>query len=403
MFSHRSFPLISYSLPAVVLLSASTIPAAYAQDTSNAARGVLEKAVGAHKRATAMTLKINGRLTVGGKVVQNTTAEVSYQRPGKAFVVAQSDQKRTIVSDNAFVYTMESKVTGSYLKVPVAQAGDSNIALAIGSSRASMVPVLTSLVYNPQPMISFFQTRAALSMLPEETVGGVPVEVVRVAIKTEDGKNAGEYVLAFGKEDNLLRRATYRSGEGEKLTERTDELTEVKSNPTIAAETFVFTPPAGMVAAAPPPPPDYYDKKIKPGVDPYPITGTDLDGKAVSLEQYKGKVLLLDFWATWCGACIAEMPNVIASYSKYQDKGFDILSISLDNEGDRQKIVSYCEKNNIPWRQIFDGKGWQAENAVRYAVRAIPFTVLIGRDGKVIGVNLRGAALAPAIEAALKK
>jgi thiol-disulfide isomerase/thioredoxin len=131
----------------------------------------------------------------------------------------------------------------------------------------------------------------------------------------------------------------------------------------------------------------------KIGTEPIAIGKDDLAGKPIDLASYKGKVVLVDFWATWCGPCMAELPNVIAAYQKYHDKGFEIVGISLDNEGDRAKLDKCLADKKMTWRQYFDGKGWKNEVAQAYGVNSIPATYLIGKDGKIAAVNLRGEAL----------
>ena len=92
---------------------------------------------------------------------------------------------------------------------------------------------------------------------------------------------------------------------------------------------------------------------------------------------------------------------MLAAYKKYHDQGFEIVGVSLDRTEDRAKLDSFIHEKGMDWRQIYDGKYWQSANAVKYGVRAIPFTLLIGRDGKIAAVGARGEALAPAIETAL--
>jgi peroxiredoxin len=145
----------------------------------------------------------------------------------------------------------------------------------------------------------------------------------------------------------------------------------------------------------------YWDAKLLPGTDPYELTGNKLDGKPVSLADYKGKVVLLDFWATWCGPCVAEIPNVKANYEKYHDKGVEVLGISLDR--DKAPLNKFIETRKIPWSQVYDADQGKEGNATRYGVQAIPFVLLIGKDGKIAAVNPRGEALEPAIKAALAK
>jgi len=121
------------------------------------------------------------------------------------------------------------------------------------------------------------------------------------------------------------------------------------------------------------------------------IDKDDIAGKKIDLAEYKGKVVLLDFWATWCGPCVGEMPNVIAAYDKYHDKGFEIVGISLDKE--RDKLDAFVADKGMKWRQYFDGKVWKNDIAVEWGVNSIPATYLIGTDGKIVEVGLRGKAL----------
>jgi peroxiredoxin len=121
------------------------------------------------------------------------------------------------------------------------------------------------------------------------------------------------------------------------------------------------------------------------------ITLADTTGKMVSLSDYKGKVILLDFWASWCGPCRRENPNVVNIYNKYKDKGFFVFGVSLDNDGKRWKEA--IVKDNLTWAHISDLKGWQSYAAQLYQVKGIPQTYLLDRDGKILAKNLRGVEL----------
>jgi len=124
---------------------------------------------------------------------------------------------------------------------------------------------------------------------------------------------------------------------------------------------------------------------------PMEIKGDLLDGTKFDQAKLTGKVLLVDFWATWCGPCVAEIPNMLAEYEKYHDKGFEVVGISLDEE--RADVEKFVVENKIPWPIIFAGKGWQDPVAQFYGISGIPQLVLIGRDGNVITLDIRGEKL----------
>jgi peroxiredoxin len=138
------------------------------------------------------------------------------------------------------------------------------------------------------------------------------------------------------------------------------------------------------------------ERKVAVGAEPVAFSVTSIDGKKLSPADYKGKVLLIDFWATWCGPCVMEMPNVKSVYSRYHSKGFEIVGISLDQS--RDKLDAYIQQQQIEWPQYFDGKWWSNEVAVKYGITSIPTTVLVDRKGKIRYKTLRGKQLEKAVQ-----
>jgi thiol-disulfide isomerase/thioredoxin len=142
-------------------------------------------------------------------------------------------------------------------------------------------------------------------------------------------------------------------------------------------------------------------KKLTIGGNPIAFDVKGTNGETISLDKYRGKVVLLDFWATWCGPCRVEMPNVVSIHKKYRDKGFEIIGISLDR--DRGAMEKYIKSSGMEWPQYFDGAGWNNTVAAKYKVRSIPATYLIDRHGKIRYRSLRGRDLEKAVAELLKE
>ena len=136
---------------------------------------------------------------------------------------------------------------------------------------------------------------------------------------------------------------------------------------------------------------------------PMEISGTLLSGKPFDQKALAGKVVLVDFWATWCGPCVAEIPNVLEQYEKYHAQGFEVVGVSLDE--DREALEKFVAEQKIPWPILYEkpqGEGWRHPLATFYGISGIPTVILIGRDGNVITLNARGEKLGEELDKIFK-
>lgn len=142
-------------------------------------------------------------------------------------------------------------------------------------------------------------------------------------------------------------------------------------------------------------------KRLRLGFPPPPIAVNTPEGKPLSLDAFKGKVLLIDFWASWCGPCRRENPDLVSIYKRFNGPNFEILGVSLDDNADSWKVA--IEKDRLTWPQASELDGWDSQCAKDYLLQAIPYNVLLDEEGRVIGKGLRTDELEPAIIKALRK
>ncbi len=366
------------------------------------ARTLLDEMAAAHQALSGVraTVVVQEYAATGAR---KRTITLAFRRPNQARA-AIADKTGPVVQfsadgKNLIIYSVRDK---QYAR-QASPSGSDAIAEVLGQTGA----LLPAFLARPA-LLTRLLVRPGVGVAGAKAgvVGGVAVDVVVVTSPVTRRSPGLTLSLAVGRKDHLLRRLMERKAgsAGSPLTVLTETATRLTADPVLTTRDFAFTPPAGvkkLIPSAQASRPPMYDPRLVPGARPFPIAANDLLGRPLTLAQYRGKVVLLDFWATWCGPCVGEMPNVIAAYHKYHAQGFDVLGVSLDQ--DRGALTAFLQRNHMPWRQVFDGKGWGSTVPHRYGVAGIPFGLLIGRDGTIQAVGPRGPELDSAIEAALAK
>ncbi|MES2459734.1 MAG: redoxin family protein [Armatimonadota bacterium] len=325
------------------------------------------------------------------------TSKVAYKSGKAAVTITSPEGTSKRIFDGKTLFATKSSDPKTYQKLSP-QSSMEGVQEAL---RQADIGLLALLLMDPNVGDKVLPSNATSTTVDPkgDTVDGVAVDVVTAVM----GEGKGSFRFNVGKEDGLLRRITIsQAKDGVEVGSLTTTYRNIKVNPVLQDSQFVFKPAPGQTAQAAPKQPQNFDPRLKKGAKPLPFASVDTARKPISLAQYKGKVVLVDFWATWCGPCIAELPNVVSAYSKYKTKGFDVIGVSLDDAGATPKLASFAKANNMSWRQVLDADN-PKQLASAYGVTAIPFTVLIGKDGTIAAVNLRGEELETAVAAALAK
>lgn len=208
-----------------------------------------------------------------------------------------------------------------------------------------------------------------------------------------DARSTGDYSYPGGR-SRALAVSIDLNGDGKFARhERTDV-----SQPLKIADKYVkvesISPDGGSITFAESEPPKY--KVVRPGAagSAHAFTGPGLDGKTVRFpDDYKGKIVVLDFWAMWCGPCVREIPHVVKAYEKYHDKGLEVLGVSFDKQGEAEKLRKFIKGRKMPWQQVYEGKRFNSPIGRQWGIRGIPAMYLIdGDSGEILasGGALRG-------------
>ncbi len=429
-----------WNVTALVLMSAT--PSAFAapattdstQNVDPAAWPVVQRAVAAYAKLQSYTGTMEHHTVAPDGVRWGESPQhaiIAYKAPNKCSVVIQNgDGVWSSVSDGKNIITTTPFNTNRYLKTS-ARSDRRNFTGAFGyedqlmtcgtgflaalSSSSDDRMLRLTILSQPYDADEKLQTRATLDAT--RSVNGEAVNTVVISSRRfsrQSGQvkarwRASRTLFSFAKGDGLLRRIVMESEfqPGKKPIVTTETHTVTGLNRELSDLMFRASTPSN--AAQPvassekllPEREPMFDPRLKVGAAPFPFNTSDLSGRAFSLDDYKGRVVLLDFWATWCGPCIGELPETRVVYDKYHAQGFDVVGISLDEK--RDDLTAFLKKENLSWPQVFDGKGWNSPLAKQYGVRAIPATFLIGRDGKIAAVDVRGMGLEPAVKQALTR
>ena len=347
---------------------------------------LLEKSARAYAKLQSFSMRFTDMGKDPIKAWQSSGVLI-FSRPNQAKIQGTLDGKPfQVVTDGKVIRSMRNPQSYQTSQVE----SENPLQSVIQQIPASVSLPLNDLVAGQNPL-------AADSSIWWENVALLPPNGVAMTARFGPNTPPLQLRLFFDRKSALLRRVesmqVYNGSQSRTVT----TLTRLKRNPKFAANDFVFTPPQSAKEEIQRP---FYDPKLKIGAMPRSLTSETLQGQPLSIESYRGQVVLLDFWATWCGPCVEEIPNLLSNYDKYRAKGLEILSISLDE--DKQAVIDFVAARRVSWPQLFGGKGLKSEDALRYGIRVIPLTLLIGRDGKIAAVNPRGPQLERAIQKALQ-
>jgi peroxiredoxin len=375
------------------------------------AQALLYKAMARYKQVRTLRFRVSVR-EYGKKIVGY---RFWFGRPNLLRVEAEGAARPSVVSDGHHVFEVHNatysrhSITPSSLATTFASNGLASLAIGSmlnGQSFADSFADRLREIYGDDDSDSNLQSVKIHALLgPRHLMKSGMWRSVRFNVScnwAEDRQKPvwekAEILLWFDQK-SLLRQTQGRTVVNSRRTVGDERILNQQINPAFAPDTFGFDA-RGLKK-------DYdedaltksrFDARLKVGAKPFAFSAQSLDGELITPADYKGKVLLLDFWATWCGPCVGAIPELQGVYNKYHAQGLEVVGISLDE--DKSALTSFIKARKMAWSQVFDGKGWKSTVPNLYGVKAIPFMLIIGKDGKIAAVNPRGNIDA-AVKAAL--
>lgn len=308
-----------------------------------------------------------GEFVFKGQLSGPVQAELTLRPEGK--IVAREDVMTFFLENSDISVTAEKSVYGALVKGSVVNDEDN----ALQAARRPFRKVADSV------------TRVYYAWTPAQQKDSVLLKELRsIMRKTEEGYNNVNRTFIANHPDSYISLRVFQELE-----------LGYDFNPDSAAVKFARFPqelqssPMGKKLAAI----IETGKRTNIGVMAMDFSEPDTTGKVVKLSDFRGKYVLVDFWASWCKPCRAENPNMLKAYNKYKASNFTILGVSLDDSNGRRAWLGAVNKDGLPWTQVSELKGFKAKSAVLYGVNAIPTNYLLDPSGKIIGRNLRGEDL----------